>query len=85
MCCNNVQLHLNKLRIACAVLLTVGWRWHYDVQRCRVRARAARVYGRTYSEPVRRARFEVSEVVCRRVRARGHRSVYNQVATRPVE
>ena len=79
-----MQLHLNKLRIACAVLLTVGC--HRDVhQSSRVRAHAARVVnGRAYSERVRLARFEVGDVVCRRVRARVH-FVIIRVGTRPVD
>ena len=82
-----MQLHLNKLRIACAVLLTVGCR--SDVhQSSRVQALAARVVVRTYSERVRQARCEASDVVCRRVRARVRVRVHFviiRVRTRPVE
>ena len=63
-----MQLHLNKLRIDCAVLLTVGCRCDVH-QSSRVRAHADRVE-RAYSERVRLAGGKAGDVVCRRVRAR---------------
>ena len=66
------------------MLLTVGCRCDVH-QSSRVPAHAARVVnGRAYSKRVRRARFEASDVICRRVRARVH-FVIKQVGTCPVD
>ena len=56
------------LRIACAVLLTVGCRRDVHQSR-RVRARAVNSGG-AHGERVRLARVEAGDVECRRVRAR---------------
>ena len=62
------ELHLNKLRSACAVLLTVGCR--RDVhQSSRIRARAVNSGG-AHGERVRLACVEAGNVECCRVRAR---------------
>ena len=66
------------------MLLTVGCRCDVH-QSSRVRAHAACVVnGRAYSERIRLARYEASDVVCRCVRARVH-FVMIPVGTRQVD